>query len=402
VSQSDIAALEAAVRDLTVSGQVKIPPYPAVALRLQRTVGDGNFGLSDLARITSADAVLTATVLRMANSAYFRSAARVSALPDAISRIGAEELCRVALAASLGAVAGAHGPLAELRRTTWRQALGSALCSQVLAPLRGLGPQQAFLCGLLHEFGRVVGIAALEEVLATHPSAAPLTEADWVGIVDRVHVALGVLVGARWNLSDLLVGVMAGHHEPVHAVSPESRPFVELILAADEVVALLESCPYLLARDLLPVQELRGKQEIDSLMQYIPLIPGYISGLDEPAAAPGSPARSMVEKPDTLLGNPRRDVDFPVVWVRTGGETSYRARYLTSSGIGFAGPTAMHEGTVVRLRAQTEGAPAELSGRVVLCRPQDRGHSVEVRLFALPGSAQGWWEQLAGAAPPAA
>jgi HD-like signal output (HDOD) protein len=71
VSDRDtIAALEAAVRDLTVTGAVKIPPYPAVALRLQRTVSDGNFGLSDLARMTSADAVLTATVLRMANSAY--------------------------------------------------------------------------------------------------------------------------------------------------------------------------------------------------------------------------------------------------------------------------------------------------------------------------------------------
>jgi HD-like signal output (HDOD) protein len=390
--RESVAALEEAVRDLTIKGTVKIPPYPAVALRLQRTVADGNFGLADLARMTSADAVLTATVLRMANSAYFRSAARVSALPDAISRIGAEELCRVALAASLGSVASAHGPLAELRRTTWRQALGSALCSQVLAPMRGLPPQQAFLCGLLHEFGRVVAIAALEEVLASH-ATPPLAEEQWVGIVDRLHVALGVLVGARWNLSDLLVGVMAGHHEA--SVSGEARPYVELVTAADAVVTLLESCPYLLARDLLAVHELRSKQEIDAMMQYIPLIPGYISGLDEPAGTPGTPARSLVEKPETLLGSPRREVDLPVVWVRTGGETPYRARYLTATGIGLHGAAAMHEGTVARLRMESEGAPAELSGRVVLCRQEERGHTVEIRLFALPGTAQGWWEQLA-------
>jgi HDOD domain len=327
----------------------------------------------------------------------------VSALPDAISRIGAEELCRVALAASLGSVVGVHGPLAELRRAAWRQALGSALIAQVLGPLRGLGSQHAFLCGLLHEFGRVVAIAALEEVLATRPVAAPLTESEWAGIIDRTHVALGVLVGARWNLSDLLVSVMAGHHEPVASVSPEARPFVELMLAADSVVSLLESCPYLLARDLLVVHELRSRHEIDALMQYIPLIPGYISGLDEPSAPSGAPARSLVEKPETVLGGAPREIDFPLFWVRTAGETPYRARYLTSAGIGFTGAAAMHEGSVVRLRAEAEGESVELSGRVVLCRPQDRGHLVEVRLFALPGSVQGWRERLAGPSePPAA
>jgi hypothetical protein len=104
----------------------------------------------------------------------------------------------------------------------------------------------------------------------------------------------------------------------------------------------------------------------------------------------------MVEKPETVLAGARRDVDFPLAWVRTAGETPYRARYLTSTGIGFAGAVAMHEGTVVRLHAEAEGESVELSGRVVLCRPQDRGHLVEVRLFALPGSAQGWWQRLAG------
>jgi HD-like signal output (HDOD) protein len=394
-------ALEQQVRERAVAGTVKIPPYPSIALRLQQIVDEGNFGLNDLARIVSADAVVTATVLRLANSGFYRGTARLTALPDAISRIGAQELCKVALAASLGNTIGAQGPLAGLRRTAWRQALGSALVSQVLSPMRRLGTQQAFLCGLLHDFGRVVAIASLEEVLASH-AEGKLSEEDWTGIVDRLHVELGTLVSARWNLPDLLVEVIAGHHLPPAAGT--SKAFIELVCSADEVVMLLEDCPYLLRRDFERVTTLKGSSEVDALMQYIPLIPGYISGLDDLSAIAGTQAQSAVEKPDTVLGEPRFEIEFPVVWTRTGGETEFRARYVTEKGIAFVGRAAMHEGSVARLRVTIDDQALDLSGRVVLCRPEGSGNLIEVKLFALPGAAQTWWAALvaqAFQAPPA-
>jgi HD-like signal output (HDOD) protein len=384
-------ALEQQVRERAVAGTVKIPPYPSISLRLQAIVDEGNFGLVDLARIASSDAVVTATVLRLANSGYYRGSSRITALPDAISRIGAQELCKVALAASLGNAVGAQGPLAALRRSAWRQALGSALVSQVLAPIRRLGTQQSFLCGLLHDFGRVVAIAALEEILGPKPSGR-LVEADWVGIIDRLHVELGTLVAARWNLPDLLVEVIAGHHLP--PVAGNSRAFIELVCTADEVVALMEDCPYLLRGDFDRVLTVRGPQEIDALMQYIPLIPGYISGLDDMTAVPAAQAGSAVEKPDTVLGEPRIEIDLPVSWVRTNGQVAFRARYLTVKGLGLVGRTSIHEGQVARLRVSVEGETIDLSGRVVLCRPEGDGNLIEVRLFALPGEAQKWWDQL--------
>jgi HD-like signal output (HDOD) protein len=379
------------VRDRAVAGTVKIPPYPSIALRLQQIVDEGNFGLTDLARIASADAVVTATVLRLANSGFYRGTSRLTALPDAISRIGAQELCKVALAASLGSTIAAQGPLVGLRRSAWRQALGAALVGQVLAPIRRLGTQQAFLCGLLHDFGRVVAIASLEEVLAAEPHGT-LAETDWVGIVDRLHVELGTLVSARWNLPDLLVEVIAGHHLP--PVAGNSKAFIELVCSADEVVMLLEDCPYLLKRDFERVTTLRGTQEVDALMQYIPLIPGYISGLDDMSAVAGAQAQSAVEKPETVLGARRLEVDFPVFWTRTGAETEYRARYVTEKGLAFVGRLAMHEGSVARLRVTVDDQPLDLSGRVVLCRPEGSENLIEIRLFALPGAAQSWWSAL--------
>src|SRR5207248_8299867 len=106
-----------------------------------------------------------------------------------------------------------------------------------------------------------------------------------------------------------------------------------------------------------------------------------ISGLDETVTPPGSPAESAIDKPDTVLTGERAAVDFPVIWTRASSEVGYRARYLTAKGIGFEGKTPLFEGTVVRLRVGTAGAPLELSGRVVLCRPEERGYFIQARLF---------------------
>jgi hypothetical protein len=297
----------------------------------------------------------------------------------------------VTLAAALGGLVGAHGPLAGLRRSSWRQALGAALVSQVLAGNRRLGSQPAFLSGLLHDFGRVVAIAALEETLAGQRKGS-LPEPDWSALVDRLHVEIGTLVGARWNLPELLVEVIAGHHQPTS--SGDAAPFIELVCTADEVVALMEDCPYLLKRDFDRVTSLRGDREVQTLMQYIPLIPGYISGLEDITSVPVGHGRSAVERPETMLEGPRHEVDFPAVWVRTSGETPFRARYLTPKGIALRGSASIHEGSVTRLRVTVDEQTVDLSGRVVLCRAQGDSNEIEIRLFALPGVAQTWWAKL--------
>jgi HD-like signal output (HDOD) protein len=126
-----------------------LPAWPAVAIKLQRLVSSDNFGLSDLAKLVEADQALAAVTLRTANSAFYRASAPVTTLPQAISRVGARELSNIAIASTLGAQAGAPGPLASLRKESWRKSLVGAAFAQVLARGRGLDPGEAFLAGLL-------------------------------------------------------------------------------------------------------------------------------------------------------------------------------------------------------------------------------------------------------------
>ena len=108
--------LDAAIVDLVSRGAVKIPPYPAVAMKVEQLVRRQDFGLAELTKLVASDQALAADALRLANSAFYSRGTAVTSLNAAIGRIGAKEVARLALASGLGVHAGKPGPLASLKR----------------------------------------------------------------------------------------------------------------------------------------------------------------------------------------------------------------------------------------------------------------------------------------------
>ena len=128
--------LDAEVVRLITSKSIELPTYPGVALKLQRVISSGNYGLGELAKLVESDQALATAVLRTANSAFYGAAAPLTTLPLAIGRVGANSLNNIAIAGTLGAQSSAEGPLASLRKDSWRRSLISALfnrfCSSVI------------------------------------------------------------------------------------------------------------------------------------------------------------------------------------------------------------------------------------------------------------------------------
>jgi len=127
-------------------------------MKLEGLLRGNDFGLADVARLISSDQVLTADVLRCANSALFSRGTPAVTVQQALSRVGAAEVRRLALAPGLGAQARGAGSLSSLRRRAWLESLAAALVSQELARANGLDPEVAFVCGLLHDFGKVIAV----------------------------------------------------------------------------------------------------------------------------------------------------------------------------------------------------------------------------------------------------
>src|SRR5262245_20888811 len=133
-----------ALLGLVAKGAVKVPPYPAVAMRLTQIISGGQYGLPELSKLIAQDPMLAADVLRCANSSVYARGAEVTSLGQAVSRIGAREVAQLALASGLSSAANGAGPLQNLKREIWQRSVAAALVCQVLAAKRGLPVDEAF------------------------------------------------------------------------------------------------------------------------------------------------------------------------------------------------------------------------------------------------------------------
>jgi putative nucleotidyltransferase with HDIG domain len=383
--------LDAAIVDVVSRDAVKVPPYPAVAMKVEELVHRGDDGLDGLTKLVASDQTLAADALRAANSAFFRRGTAVTSLDAAIGRIGAKEVVRLALASGLGVHARRAGPLAALKRRVWLEALAGAALAQELARKRGIDPEEAFVAGLLHDFGKMIAVACVEEILAAHPGAHARPLEAWVAVVERYHIELGLVLAAKWELPQLVTDVISLHHEPDPAGAAEPR-LVEVITAADEVVSLLADRTWLTPEDLGAVAGLTAP-ECELVARVLDRLPGFIASF-EGSAARSAPARSLIEaeRLDPFLTGPA-PVSFPVK-IAIGREArSYQATGIASANIMVSGDGPLAENVLMQLELGST-PPLTCWATAKLAWPEGKRWTVLLQPFALDGSTHAAWKAL--------
>ncbi len=382
--------LDAAIVDLVSRGAVKVPPYPAVALQLDALVKREDYGLDELIRLVASDQALAADALRCANSAFYARGSPVSSLPGAVCRIGSKELVRLALASGLGSISRGGGALASMKRSVWQRALASAAVAQELARSRDLAPDEAFACGLLHDFGEVVAIACVEELLEGTDARAMPAE-HWDEVVKRYHIELGLVLAARWNLPPLISDVVSLHHSgaPQGAAEPA---MVELVAAADEVVALLDVEAHLPPERLGALSAL-SERECKAVARVLERLPGFIASF-EGAARTGLVEKSLVEPlaVDELMAGPT-PVRFPVTVTVNRVVHAYQAMGIASNNLMVWGEAPLPDNVLAELKLGCE-PPLTCWGTAKLSWKDGEGHTVLLQPFALNGPAQTIWKDL--------
>jgi HD-like signal output (HDOD) protein len=374
---AELINIEMSLEERLRADRVRVPPYPAVIAKLQAVIANPRSTAADIVTIVASDAAFAAAVLRSANSAAMHGpgeAATVS-LDTAVGTIGSRELTQMALAAALGAAATGAGPLAVLRREIWRNALVSSQVAQLLAPRRGISSDLGFLAGLIHDFGAVVVVATLEDII-TQRRLTVMPEGIWREIVMRYHVEYGMIVAARWELPDPLVDVIARHH---HRDAGRTQPLIGLIATVDHVIEVLDRAP-------------------DRSLAALLTVPG----LDENERRLVGPAVADATKQMALLEatRPARPMDSAVVAERTPSdgwklETDVAMRRHRSRGvtlwpdqISVRAPTPVEVNYIVELEVATATGPFKFLGTVRRCEPVAATHEFDVLVRPYAMSAQ--------------
>lgn len=383
--------LDAEMVALIQKDAVRIPPYPAIALRINRLIDGGEFGLDDLAKLVEADQGLAAAVLRSANSAYFSAANPVTSLSLAVNRMGARELANLALATTLGAMVNSESPLTPVRRQTWQRGLASALLCQELAVARKMNRGEAFLCGLLHDFGEMIAYSCAEQVLAKHTRLKALPAAFWAKIGVKYHQELGLVLGTRWGLPPVVMDCITGHHLEDLSVC-QFRQMVELTRISDVIVPVLLDAPSVEEKDFAKAG-LTSQIEKDVVHQVAQRLPMFLASFEaSPEAAPRKTMPTLVKPADSTLGAPRK-FEVPVFAVVDGLLETYIAEMISAEGIRMKGGLPLRERFVVELEVGTK-TPVTCWAQVRMCVEKPDHYVIEFNPFAMDKDSKAKWAGL--------
>jgi HD-like signal output (HDOD) protein len=364
--------------------EIRIPPYPAVAVSLDRLSRDPRSSLADVTSVVAADAAIAALVLRHASAASMKSSAPVT-LDAAVKKLGLEELTRIVIATTVGAVAGAPGPLALLRRDQWRRSLLAAMFSRELAGRRGIAPDQAFVAGLLHDFGAIVVLACLESLGKN--KLPTLSEATWCRLVEDLHVEFGMIVVSRWQLPEPIAEVIAHHHSP-HSCMRVHRPLVQLISVVDQIIAVLDRGANggLAALGEVPGLEHDERYRIGALMPKV---------AEHMAKFESAPQREIPSAIAPAPGSPVEDgwpVDF---FIEGRNLIEYRACALTPSTFAFRAPVTLQPAWLAELTLRCVPDTITMLANVKTCTPHgDGSFFVTAQPFGLAGEDKNAWLRL--------
>lgn len=186
---------------------------------------------SDVGRIVTIvrrDPALAGHLLDAANSALFSGRDRVGSLQQAVCRLGARGLRRLALVVAARTRAFQARRYEAEVRAQFAHCLLTALHAQEVARLRRLSVDDAFLAGLLHDVGKALLLQAIGDL---EDQGARPERAEVDGCVAELHAHAGAVLAQAWGLPERIVHAIEKHHA-FYAAVPGARE-VALLAFAD-------------------------------------------------------------------------------------------------------------------------------------------------------------------------
>jgi HD-like signal output (HDOD) protein/ActR/RegA family two-component response regulator len=192
-----------------------LPPLPSTFAALQRALIDPNIDLRNVSAIIEKDPGVSAKVLQVCNSAFFRLPRRVYSIKQAVSYLGLSTVRSMVLSAELFRPGKPLSPGLDLGQMQ-RHALSVAAVARALAA-DAPWADDAFLAGLLHDVGFLLLARHLKDPMqrALEATAAgmPLAEAEQKYVGVSHGLAGGYLLGL-WGLPYEVVEAVANHELP--------------------------------------------------------------------------------------------------------------------------------------------------------------------------------------------
>jgi putative nucleotidyltransferase with HDIG domain len=188
-----------------------LPTLPNVINKLNTLSDNDKSSVQEMARIVSSDQVLSARILRLANSPSY-GFYRVSTISNAMILLGVNVVKSLALSSSIFAI------MEKDSVGLWEHSLGVGVAANLMARKLGLSEcEEIATAGLLHDIGKVIitikcSEAEKEIQKLVLERQIYSTEAERE-IIDTDHAEVGGWLSKSWFLPDKLSEPIAFHHD---------------------------------------------------------------------------------------------------------------------------------------------------------------------------------------------
>ncbi len=179
---------------------------------------DPKRSMSDIADVIVYDPIITASLIKTCNSAYFALPRKVDSVKDAIVLLGLNRVIDLVLIKSVSenlkkAQAGYGLHEGEL----WRYSVTSAIMARDLAERKRVSDiQLIFTASLLKDIGKIIldrfvagAIDRIDALVRDQKYSFHEAEKEVIGLD---HAELGGLIAEKWNFSPKMTYIIANHH----------------------------------------------------------------------------------------------------------------------------------------------------------------------------------------------
>lgn len=199
--------VELLARELN-KGKPEVPGFPDVVMRVRKALDDPNANVNSITQIVSAEPILTARILRIANSAALRPAAgQIKDPRNAVARMGFTlvQSATVAFAAEQMRIANRYQAAKQIFQGVWDRSIHVAAIAYVLAKrCTKLNPDEALLSGLMHSIGKIYIVSRAED----HPDLFA-DRAELEAVMQDWYVATGQAILQGWDFPEEIVSAVA-------------------------------------------------------------------------------------------------------------------------------------------------------------------------------------------------
>ena len=193
-----------------------LPSAPKVVRKLIETFDQEDVDAMLAASLIEDDPVLTAKLLKTANSAFFGLSRQVSNAREAMNVLGMIKVRALVIAASLGE--GFHKVGSVNLNQFWRYSLNTANLSRYIALPIKIDENTAFTAGLIHGIGELVMHVGMPEAMLDLDRSVPMLDLKRSkaerGIFGYSYAEVGAALAREWHFPKRMINAIEHQTAP--------------------------------------------------------------------------------------------------------------------------------------------------------------------------------------------